>query len=464
MTTAVRTETAAVGGDRHGTRRPAKVRKGAIRPEFIPPAPPLRGIGRLADWLRRDGAPAVTVIADPAVAEQPVTAGVLDQVRAAGRTPHLIVLDGPTGLDAVAETAAGLDPEGIVVAIGGGTTLDFAKLAALSARHPHFHRYLTAPQRSGFLVLPPALGPHVRVLAVPTTLGTGSELGTVACFSRDGGKFLATGSCLRPVAALWAPEATDTLPPALVADGVLEALFRTVSPYTGDATELPEQDAAVEELARRIVTAGYEVAALRDRDRPIPAELRLRIAESSGESQIGRINIGRSPYAVKCWAMANELSTTLDLAKMRTVAALWPVLWRHTLDGDARLGSAARITRLWSVLRAAVPALPDDPADGLLRLMSDWHIDRTVHAGPAQLARATTRIMRGWGAGLPILDELSATDVRALLDEATEPASGGSPAARGSQDQHGVRPPADRPDGDTENVPDLPGPDRRSTS
>ncbi|MEU3947403.1 daptide-type RiPP biosynthesis dehydogenase [Streptomyces sp. NPDC029526] len=463
MTTAVRTDTAASGGDRHGTRRPAKVRKGAVRPEFIPPAPPLRGIDRLADWLRRDGAPAVTVIADPAVAEQPVTAGVLAQVRAAGRTPHLIVLDGHTGLDAVAETAAGLDPDGIVVAVGGGTTLDFAKLAALSARHPHFHRYLTAPQRSGFLVLPPALGPHVRVLAVPTTLGTGSELGTVACFSRDGGKFLATGSCLRPVAALWAPEATDTLPPALVADGVLEALFRTVSPYTGDATELPDQDAAVEALARRIVADGYEVAALRDRNLPVPAELRLRIAESSGESQIGRINIGRSPYAVKCWAMANELSTTLDLAKMRTVAALWPVLWRHTLDGDTRLGSPARITRLWRVLRSAAPALPDDPADGLLRLMSDWRVDRTVCADPDQLAHATTRIMRGWGAGLPILDELSAADVRALLGEATEPASGGSPAARGSHDHHGARPSADRPWGHR-TVPDPPGPDRRSTS
>ncbi|MFH9572428.1 daptide-type RiPP biosynthesis dehydogenase [Streptomyces sp. NPDC017230] len=445
MTTAVNTDTAAAGGAGHRVRRPVKVRKGAVRPEFIPPAPPLRGIDRLADWLRRDGARTVTVIADPAVAGRPVTTGVLDQVERAGRTPRLIVLNGPTGLDAVAETAAGLDPEGIVIAVGGGTTLDFAKLAALSARHPHFHRYLTAPQRSGFLVLPPALGPHVRVLAVPTTLGTGSELGTVACFSRDGGKFLATGSCLRPVAALWSAEATDTLPPGLVADGALEALFRTVSPYTGDATELPEQDAAVEALAARILVAGYEVAALRAEGRALPAELRLRIAESSGESQIGRINIGRSPYAVKCWAMANELSTTLDLAKMRTVAALWPVLWRHTLDGDTRLGSPDRIHRLWRVLRAGAPWLPDDPAAGLLRLMSDWHIDRTVRADTGQLARATTRIMRGWGAGLPILDELSAADVRALLAEATEPAPGGSPAARGSQSHHGTRPTAGRP-------------------
>ncbi|MFF3940619.1 daptide-type RiPP biosynthesis dehydogenase [Streptomyces phaeofaciens] len=426
------TETAALA-TRRRPARPAKVRKGAIRPEFVPPAPPLRGIGELADWLRQDGTRAVTVVADPAVAGQPVTTKVCAQIESVGLTPTVIVLDGPTGLDEVAEAAARLTPDELVVGIGGGTTLDFAKLAALSARHPDFPRYLTSPQRSGFLVLPPALGSRARVLAIPTTLGTGSELGTVACFARDGAKLLATGSCLRPVAALWAPEATETLPAELIADGALEALFRTVSPYTGDDTDLPEQDAEVESLAARLVVAGYEVAALRAEMRPVPAALRLRIAESSGESQIGRINIGRSPYAVKCWAMANELSTTLNLAKMRTVSALWPVLWRHTLAGDTRLGSPARVHRLWTTLRRTAPWLSEDPADGLLQLMRDWRIDRTVRADAARIDRATTRIMRGWGAGLPILDELSAADVRALLTEATEPASGASPAARGPQ-------------------------------
>ncbi|WP_425248042.1 daptide-type RiPP biosynthesis dehydogenase [Streptomyces sp. NEAU-NA10] len=426
--------TAAATRTRHRTARPAKVRKGVIRPEFVPPAPPLRGIDQLAGWLRKDGTRAVTVVADPAVAGQPVTTGILDRIESVGITPALRVLDGPTGLDAVARAAARLAPDELVVGVGGGTTLDFAKLAALSARHPDFPRYLTAPQRSGFLVLPATLGSSARVLAVPTTLGTGSELGTVACFERDGGKLLATGPCLRPVAALWAPEATETLPGELIADGVLEALFRTVSPYAGDPTELPEQDAEVESLAARLVVAGYEVAALRTEHRPVPAELRLRIAKSSGESQIGRINIGRSPYAVKCWAMANELSTTLNLAKMRTVSALWPVLWRHTLAGDTRLGSPARVHRLWTTLRTAAPWLSDDPATGLLQLMRDWRVDREVRADAGAIDRATTRIMRGWGAGLPILDELSAADVRALLTEATEPASGApSPAARGPQ-------------------------------
>ncbi|MET9610527.1 daptide-type RiPP biosynthesis dehydogenase [Streptomyces sp. NPDC006512] len=421
----------------------ARARKGAIRPPFVPPAPPLRSIGELADWLRRDGAPAVTVLADPAVAGQSVTTLVCAQVRAAGLDPRLVTLDPAGGVRATTELAALLAPGELVIGIGGGTTLDFAKLAALTAARPELPKYLNSPQRSGFLVLPPALGTSVRVLAVPTTLGTGSELGTVACFAKDGAKLLATGACLRPVAALWTAEATATLPPELIADGVLEALFRTVSPYAGDHTDLPEQDAQVEELTARLLAAGYHVAAHRAHGTPVPAELRLRIAEMSGESQIGLLNIGRSPYAVKCWAIANELSTTLNLAKMRTVSALWPVLWRRTLAGDTRLGSPDRIRRLWSTLRNHAPWLDEDPADGLLALMRHWHIDRTVTATGTEIARATTRTMRAWGAGLPILDELSAADVRALLTEATDQAArGAAPGARGRQDHHGAQSPA----------------------
>ncbi|MFI0819795.1 daptide-type RiPP biosynthesis dehydogenase [Streptomyces sp. NPDC021098] len=397
----------------------------AARQGFTPPAAPLRSIGSLAEWLRGDEADAVTMICDPALTGQPATVGVRDRIRSAGITSRVVTLPINRDAEAIRSLAARLAPRELIVAIGGGSTLDFAKLTALSAVQPDMYRYLTAPQRSGFLLLPSHLGNSVRVLAVPTTLGTGSELGTVACFERAGHKLLVTGSCLRPIQAMWIAEATDTLPADLVADGVLEALFRTVSPYTGDPAPLPEQDAAVEDLAVRLIQAGDEVARLRAAGNPIPADLRLRIAEMSAQSQIGHLNIGRSPYAVKCWCIANELSTLLGLAKMRTVSAVWPVLWRHCLAGNDRLGSPNRIRSLWTVIRGTFPHVGQDPATGLERLMDAWAIERTVHAGTRQLAEATERIMRAWGAGLPILDGVRAQEIRRLLTDATHPTADG---------------------------------------
>jgi NADP-dependent alcohol dehydrogenase len=378
--------------------------------------------------LLRDLRPTgVTVLADPAVAAHTVTEKVQAQIAGAGFAPTLALTPADGTLPAVEAFAAGLGAGELVVGIGGGSTLDFAKLAAAISRSPEAIRYLTAGQRSGLVVLPAALGEYADILAVPTTLGTGTEAGPVACFPYDSVKRIAMGECLRPRAALWVAQATETLPGPLVLDGVLEAVFRTVIPYTSDSVDLPEQDAAVEELAGELLLAGDELARCLGAGRAAPGAERLRVAKLSAESQLGAINVGRSPYAVKCWALANELSTLLGLAKMRAVAALWPLVWRRALAGDTRFGSAARIHRLWEQLRLRAPWLAPSPYDGLEQLMLRWRIEHTVRLPKELLHTVALRSVRSWGAGLPTLAGLSADDIAALLDEATEPAA--APAA-----------------------------------
>ncbi|WP_331718186.1 daptide-type RiPP biosynthesis dehydogenase [Streptomyces virginiae] len=376
---------------------------------------------RIPELLRDLSPTGVTVLADPAVAAHAVTRKVHAEVERAGFTPTLALTPAAGGMPAVAAFASRLSPGELVVGVGGGSTLDFAKLSAAVGRRPELLRYLTSRQRSGLVALPLTWGEHAEVLAVPTTLGTGSEAGPVACFPHEDGKRIAMGECLRPRAALWVPEATETLPGHLVLDGVLEAIFRTVIPYSSDTLDLPEQDAAVEELAGRLLTDGDELARYIGAGSPAPAPGRLRVARLSAESQRGTINIGRSPYAVKCWALANELSTTLGLAKMRAVCALWPVVWRRALQGDTRFGSAERIHRLWDRLRRQAPWLAPTPDEGLEQLMLRWGIDHTVHLPPQLRHRIALRSVRAWGAGLPTLAGLSADDVVALLAEATEP-------------------------------------------
>jgi NADP-dependent alcohol dehydrogenase len=380
----------------------------------------MRGADRLAGWLRRRPVAAATLLADPAVADQPITAAVHAQVVRAGLRPRLVVGAGRGDLDAVRGLADRLVPGEIVVGVGGGTVLDLAKLAALVAGSAEAWSRITAPQRSGMVALPPHLGERVPVVAVPTTLGTGSELSTVACVQHARSKRLVTGPCLRPAGAVWDARATDTLPAAYVADGVLEALFRTVSSYVGDPTRLPGPDARVEALAARLIRLGHAVADRRRAGRPVDADLRLRIARCSGESQIGLINIGRSPYSAKAWPIANELSTTLGLPKMRAVAAVWPAVWRWIERGDTRLGDAGRLRRLWTRVRRPAPWLSADPAAGIAELMDGWDIERRVRATPDELDAVVIRAMRAWGAGLPMLGGLTATDLRRLLAEAVQ--------------------------------------------
>lgn len=386
--------------------------------DYAPPPAPMRGVGHLADWLRHDAARRVTVVYDPAVADQPVLASVLAQAEAAGKGLRALTLPGPGSLDSIRALSEGLDEDELIVGVGGGSVLDQAKLAALFRASPEALSRVSAPQRSGMVALPPHLGASVRVVAIPTTLGTGSELSTVACVAHAGGKRLVTGPCLRPMAAVLDPGATRTLPTRLVSEGVLEALFRTVSPYIGDPTDLPEPDALTEDLTARLVQAGDRISRLRADGLPIDPDTRMRVAELSGQSQAGHTNLGRDPYSVKGWLLGNELSSELGLSKMHSIAAVWPVLWHRITDGDGRLGDARRLGRIWERMRGQAPRLPADPVRGIGELVDSWRVDRRIEATPAQVDATVTRVMRAWGAGLPMLGGLYTHEVRELLTEA----------------------------------------------
>ncbi|WP_116246384.1 daptide-type RiPP biosynthesis dehydogenase [Nocardiopsis sp. FIRDI 009] len=382
----------------------------------VPPAP--MAVERLADWIRRDGSRAITVLFDPAIAGQPVATTVTERVGRAGVTPRVLTATSDSDLGTVESLAESLGENELVIAVGGGTVVDQAKLAVLFRRSPEAHDRVRAPQRSGMVALPPHLGTSVRVVAVPTTLGTGTELSTVACVTHAGGKRLVTGPCLRPAASVLTTEATGTLPVRLVSEGVLEALFRTVSPYVGDHADLPEPDALTEDLAVRLVRVGDRVRRLRSAGEPVDGATRLRIAELSGQSQIGDTNLGRDPYAVKGWLLGNELSSELGLSKVHAIAALWPVLWERIAQGDTRLGSARRLARIWDRILATDPYLPTDPAAGIAALTDAWLVDRDIVTTPERLDAATSRVMRSWGAGLPMLGGLRTHEVRDLFARA----------------------------------------------
>ncbi len=117
------------------------------------------------------------------------------------------------------------------VSVGGGSSIDTCKLAALYATYPaELLAYVNAPVGEARLV-PGPLPPHV---ACPTTCGTGSECTGIAVFdlAEKNVKTAVASRRMRPVAALVDPTFTHTLPSEVVAASGFDVLCHALESYT----------------------------------------------------------------------------------------------------------------------------------------------------------------------------------------------------------------------------------------
>ncbi len=107
-----------------------------------------------------------------------------------------------------------------VLAVGGGTAMDIAKLAGwLSVQNNPETILETFPET-------PALAPPL--IAVPTTAGSGAEATHFAVVYREGQKHSVAHETLRPAVAVVDAALTANLPPALTAHSGLDALCQAI--------------------------------------------------------------------------------------------------------------------------------------------------------------------------------------------------------------------------------------------
>jgi len=115
-----------------------------------------------------------------------------------------------------------------VLAVGGGSPIDCAKGIALLATHP-------GPlEQYAFLEggLPKVTGDKPPVIAVPTTAGSGSEVGRATLITMSSGRKLAIISPhMIPVAVVSDPELTLSMPPKLTAASGMDAITHCVEVY-----------------------------------------------------------------------------------------------------------------------------------------------------------------------------------------------------------------------------------------
>lgn len=201
----------------------------------------------------------VMLISDKGVS----AAGLVDQVKEAfadsGFELKVVFDDVPSESDTgVVKRAAALAKEheiNMFLALGGGSVMDTVKATSLLATYGGE----PGDYEGGFMVP----GPILPVIAIPTTVGTGSEVSLVSMVkdADQHRKLLLSSPFLYPRMAVLDPEMVGTLPAKLVAWTGMDALTHSIESYTCTEHEPISESLAfraVEMIADNLEAAVYQ--------------------------------------------------------------------------------------------------------------------------------------------------------------------------------------------------------------
>ena len=207
------------------------------------------GASEEAGWeMKRLGATRVMVVSDPGVVQAGITGKIRETIEAEGIKCEVFdrvrVEPALESLQEALDFATDGDFDGFV-GVGGGSSLDTAKVVSLVATHPApVMEYIHPPVGSGRK--PPS--PLKPLLAIPTTAGTGSEATGIAVLDLPDLKTKAAIShpFLRPNQGIVDPLLTRSMPRDVTAACGLDVICHAVESFTArpfhsrPAPETPE--------------------------------------------------------------------------------------------------------------------------------------------------------------------------------------------------------------------------------
>lgn len=237
-----------------------------------------------------------------------------------------------------------------VIGFGGGSPIDLGKAVALLATHEGpLLRY--AAIEGGVARITSAVAP---LMAIPTTAGTGSEVGRAALITlRDGRKLGLISPHLIPKLALCDPELTLGLPSRLTAATGMDAVAHCIETFLSPRLNPPADAIALDGLARAVA---YLPRAVRDGgDREARFEMMMAALEGGLTFQKGLGAVHSLSHALGSLKEPSMHHGTLN-------AILLPPVLRFN---EAAVGAAK-----WQALRKAA-ACPDEAK-------LDEHIGRLV--------------------------------------------------------------------------------------
>ncbi|WP_454043279.1 bifunctional acetaldehyde-CoA/alcohol dehydrogenase [Cellulosimicrobium sp. Marseille-Q8652] len=239
-----------------------------------------------------------------------------------------------------AESMRDFEPD-TIVAIGGGSPMDAAKVMWLRYEHPEIEfsdmreKFFDVRKRAYKF---PELGERAKLVCVPTSSGTGAEVTPFAVITDEetGFKYPLADYALTPTVAIVDPVLTETMPARLAADSGFDALTHAteafVSVYANDFTDglCLQAIRMVFESIEESVTRGS--AAPRARERMHNAATIAGMA--FGSAMLGIVH-----------AMAHTVGSTFHLVHGRTNAVLLPHVIRYNGQVPTKLTSWPKYER-----------------------------------------------------------------------------------------------------------------------
>ena len=322
-------------------------------------------VAELPDACQALGMARPLLITDPGLAKHAIGQRVLEIARGAGLAVDLFadVRPNPTG----ANVAAGVEAfragshDG-VIALGGGSGLDAAKAVAFMAGQTRPIWDFEDKGDNWRRADPAGIAP---VVAIPTTAGTGSEVGRAAVITNEDShtKCIVFHPAMLPGQVIADPELTLDLPAPLTAWTGLDALSHSLEALCAPGFH-PMADGIATEAIRLIhhslpvaVTHGHDLAA---RARMLAAASMGAVAFQKG---LGAMH-----------ALAHSIGGLLDSHHGLTIAVVMPYVLRAN-----RTAIAPAMERLGRVL-----ALPEPGFEGvlswILELRRTLQIPQTLEA------------------------------------------------------------------------------------
>lgn len=195
------------------------------------------------------GAQRPLLVTDATLLQHPLVLSALSALR--GTFPHLqvfseVLADPPEHVVRSAVEHAVRHRCDAVIGLGGGSSLDCAKLVALLAR--------SSQDLSDIYGVERARGPRLPLIQVPTTAGTGAEVTPVAIVTTGAGekKGVVSKLLMADVAVLDA-ELTYALPPAVTAMVGIDAIVHAIEAFTSKLKKNAVSDALAVEALRLLL-------------------------------------------------------------------------------------------------------------------------------------------------------------------------------------------------------------------
>jgi len=242
-------------------------------------------IDMLGDTLKQLGVKRPLICTDKGL----VAVGIVDTIR--GRVPNDVtatIFDGtpenPT--EQAVNDAMALyrdnDCDGII-ALGGGSSMDLAKGAALLLTHDEPLIEYNAATGGGMKI-----GPVVPLVAIPTTSGTGSEVSRGAVIKTNDGRKLIFGSPnLVPKVSLCDPDLTLGLPPLMTAATGMDAVTHLMEAVMSPVENPPAEAIGLDGLWRAVGLGNLIRATENGQDKDARKQMMIAAAEGALAFQKG---------------------------------------------------------------------------------------------------------------------------------------------------------------------------------